>query len=95
MEKFQVRSFWETRTCANDGRRWKQLLMLGFQRSCLVLEEVAVVTSKENDHPGNDLGFLCRGPQGARGLACWRLSDRSLGPVELVMWRQGQDHVRS
>lgn len=34
MEKFQVRNIWETRTCANDGRRWKQLHMLGFRGSC-------------------------------------------------------------
>lgn len=56
MEKFQVRSIWETRTCANDGRRWKQLLMLSFQGSCLVLEEVAVLHLRKMSIPGMTWG---------------------------------------
>lgn len=90
MEKFHVRTVQEIRNCVDVGRGWKQLFKLGFQETCLVLEGVAVVISKESEHPGYDLGFLCRGPQGAWGLACWRLSGKSLGAEEPVMWRQGK-----
>lgn len=45
-----------------------------------------MLTFKENEHPENDLGFLCRGPRDAWGLACWRLSDRLPVPEEMVMW---------